>query len=181
MSAFNRAFNDLLGIEGGFSDDKHDRGGRTRFGVTEAVARANGYQGEMKDLPVEVAHKIYRAQYWDLLRLDEIAAISEAVAGELFDTAVNCGVGIAGRFLQRALNAFNRMGADYPDVTIDGVVGPMTVSAFKGFMCRRAKDSGEGVMLCALNSLQGERYIAIAEADHSQETFAFGWYRARVS
>lgn len=181
MSAFNRAFHHVLGIEGDYSDDKNDRGGKTRFGITEAVARAHGYLGEMKDLPIEVAHKIYKAQYWDLLRLDDIAALSEPIAEELFDTAVNCGVGIAGSFLQRALNAFNRLGADYPDVKADGIVGPMTVSAFKGFMYRRAKDSGEAVMLRALNSLQGARYVAIAEADHSQESFTFGWYRARVA
>lgn len=181
MTAFEKALEHVVLVEGGYSNHPADRGGKTRYGITEAVARANGYTGPMVELPLEVARAIYQAQYWDTIRLDEVAALSPAIALELFDTAVNCGVAVAGRFLQQSLNAFNRGGADYPDVTADGVVGPVTVSALKSFWYRRGKDGGETVLLRALNALQGARYVAIAERDHAQEAFTFGWFKNRVA
>lgn len=180
MTYFDTAIRSVLGIEGDYSNRANDRGGKTRFGITEAVARANGYMGSMESLPLETAETIYKRQYWDTLRLDDVAAVWPNVAFELFDTGVNCGIGTSGMFLQRALNAFNRQGHDYPDVVADGVMGPMTISALKAFAYRRGSE-GEVVMLRALNALQGARYIGIAEADHEQEENAFGWFRARVS
>ena len=43
---FERAFEKLLGHEGGFVDHPKDPGGSTRYGITQRVARANGYEGE---------------------------------------------------------------------------------------------------------------------------------------
>lgn len=174
-------------MEGRYSHRPADRGGETAYGIKEAVARANGYTGRMIDLSIEDARRIYKAQYWDILRLDAIAEISVAAAEELFDTGVNCGVGTAGQFLQRALNAFNGVQHTalegkrfYPDVKVDGVVGPLTVEAFRAFMAWRGL-AGEAVLLRALNGLQATRYIAIAEADHSQEAFTFGWFLNRIA
>lgn len=180
MSAFERALEHVFGVEGGFVDDPRDSGGATKYGITEAVARANGYVGHMRDMTPDDARRIYRAQYWDTLRLDEIATLSEPIALELFDTAVNCGIGVAGKFLQRALNALNREQADYPDVTADGVVGPMTVSALKSYLYRRGA-GGERVMLRTLNSLQGARYVELAEKRQKDEAFLFGWMANRVA
>lgn len=179
-TSFDRAFAKLLGIEGGYANDKSDRGGATRYGITEAVARANGYTGDMKALPVEWAQRIYKAQYWDTLRLDQIALMSFSIAEELFDTGVNMGIGVAARFLQTALNAFNRGGADYPDVTVDGALGPVTLHALRQFLALRKVD-GEKVMLRVLNAQQGARYIDIAKNDHEQEKFTFGWFLQRVA
>lgn len=180
MSAFDVALAEVLVLEGGYSDDPDDPGGETNHGITAAVARANGYVGSMRDIPLDVVGRIYKAQYWDTLRLDAIVLSSVGVATELFDTGVNCGIAFAGRCLQRALNAFNRGAADYPDVAVDGVVGPMTVSAFRRFLAVRG-DSGETVLLRALNAMQGEHYIALTEAVPADKRFAFGWFNQRVS
>lgn len=180
MDAFAEAFENVIGIEGGYTDDPKDSGGATRYGITERVARAHGYVGDMRNLPLGTAQAIYRAQYWDLLRLDEIARFSRRIAHELFDTAVNMGVGVAGGFLQRSLNAFNRNAADYPDVTVDNVIGPMTVSALRRLLAIRGGD-GETVILRALNSLQGARYIELAESRPKDESFAYGWMLRRVA
>ena len=79
-----------------------DKGGPTCFGITEAVARAHGYAGAMRNLPREDAATIYRRLYWLRPRFDQIAKRSSRVAAELFDTGVNMGPAVATTFLQRA-------------------------------------------------------------------------------
>lgn len=175
MTPFERALEHTLGVEGGFSNDKFDRGGATRFGITEAVARANGYQGPMDQLPPEWATRIYKSQYWDTLRLDQIADVSERLAFEMFDTGVNMGIGRSGTFLQRALNALGSS-----EIKSDGVIGPMTMASLKAFLAHRGRD-GETVLLRMLNALQATRYIEICEADQTQKRFIYGWLLQRVS
>ena len=53
MSSFDDAFKALIGSEGGYSFNPADPGGETMWGVTARVARASGYAGPMKDLPLE--------------------------------------------------------------------------------------------------------------------------------
>lgn len=178
--SFEAAFQRVVMVEGGYSNHPSDTGGETQFGITKAVARANGYAGEMREMPLATAKTIYRRQYWDTLRLDEIDQLSQKVADELFDTGVNMGVGVAGRFLQRALSAMNRQQRDYPDVPVDGVVGPMTVHSLRAFISRRGRD-GEPVMLRALNAQQGVRYLEISENRPANEDFTFGWFKNRVA
>ena len=97
----------LIDREGGYSNHPSDRGGPTKFGITEAVARAHGYSGAMRNLPREEAAVIYKRLYWIRPRFDEVAKRSEAIAAELFDTGVNMGPAVAATFLQRALSALN--------------------------------------------------------------------------
>lgn len=170
---------DMIGREGDYSDHPADRGGPTRWGVTEQVARAYGYKGDMRTLPRQTAIDIYRQRYWLQPRFDQVAAVSPALAEELFDTGVNMGQTVAAKFLQRALNALNRQGKDYPDVAADGQIGPMTIAALKGFAAKRGA-AGLKVLTRAVDALQGERYIAIAEARASQEEFLFGWLANRT-
>lgn len=180
MNAFDMAFAHTVGIEGGYSGNPLDRGGATMFGITERVARANGFVGPMRAMPLDTAKAIYRRRYWDLLRLDDVAALSVPVACELFDTGVNAGTSTAGLFLQRSLNVLNRQGRDYADLLPDGSVGPKTVAAMAAYMRKRGV-LGQRVLLTVLNCLQGAKYVEIAERDPSQEEFIFGWIANRVS
>lgn len=177
--AFDAAIADLLGVEGDFSDDPADSGGATRYGITEAVARRHGYTGSMRALPAETAKAIYRADYWDAQNLNAVAMLSRRVAWELFDTGVNCGISVAGEFLQAALNVFNRQGRDYPDLDVDGRIGNKTVEAVGAFLGLR-KAPGETVLLRALNCQQGAFYIELAERREKDERFVFGWFLQRV-
>lgn len=179
MTPFDRALQHTLGVEGGFSNDAADSGGATRFGITEVVAREFGYKGEMSALPIEFAQQVYRAKYWDLLHLDLVAALSERVAIELFDTAVNTGVAFAGKSFQRALNALNREQADYVDVAVDGLIGPATIRSLRAFLSKRGGE-GELVLFTALNCLQGSFYIELAERRAKDEKFLYGWLKNRV-
>lgn len=54
---------DVIDREGGYVDHPADRGGATRYGITQAVARAEGYTGAMRDLPRALAARIYRRHY----------------------------------------------------------------------------------------------------------------------
>lgn len=111
---FDEAFHELLGHEGGFVDHPRDPGGATRWGVTERVARAAGYKGAMQELPVEVAKAIYRAQYWDAVRADELPPVLRYA---VFDAAVNSGDKQAVKWLQRSVGASE-----------DGEIGPKTLA-----------------------------------------------------
>lgn len=170
----------LIEREGGYVDHPADRGGPTNHGITEQVARAFGYHGRMQDMPRSVAKQIYIERYWVAPGFVHINDHSAAVAEELLDTGVNMGTGVAGRFLQRALNAFNLEAKTYPDITVDGAVGRMTIAALRAFLAHRGKD-GHLVLVRALNAQQGERYLQIAEGRPSQEAFTFGWFLHRVA
>lgn len=176
---FDIAVADILDIEGDFSDDPADSGGKTRFGITEAVARRHGYTGPMRRLPAATAKEIYRTDYWDAQNLNAVAMLSYRIAWELFDTGVNMGISQAGEFLQMSLNALNRQATDYPDIDVYGAIGPATIDALTAFLKRRGKD-GETVLLRALNALQGAAYIGLAERREKDEKYVFGWFLQRV-
>lgn len=179
MNHFEDAFNHVVEVEGGYSDNPNDSGGKTNWGITEFVARANGFTGKMTDLKKADAKLIYKKQYWDISRLDDIAMISPEIAMELFDTGVNMGVTVAAKFLQRALNVLNLNASLYPDMTVDGLIGPMSVSALKLFVVKRA-GGGINAMMKALNAQQGVRYIEIAENNPKNEDFTYGWISNRL-
>ena len=104
-------------FEGGYVDDKRDPGGRTKYGITERVARKHGF--DVRNLTKGQALEIYRKDYWDVCRCDDMPL---PVAMVVFDAAVNQGPRRAGRFLQKALNRLNAR------VAVDGVIGPNTIS-----------------------------------------------------
>lgn len=172
----NRIINAIIDVEGGYVNDPNDSGGETNFGITVQVARANGYTGDMRDMPREVAFDIYAAKYWDAVRADELVELSEIVADEVVDTAVNMGAGRAIKFLQRALNVLNTQGKLYPDLTVDAAIGPATINALRGYLSSR----NELVLSRALNCLQGAFYIELAERREKDERFVYGWLRNRV-
>lgn len=175
----DQIIDDVIEREGGFCDRVGDRGGATRWGITEAVARADGYAGDMRGLPRERAAAIYRRLYWERPGLDRVAERAPKLAAELFDTGVNMGPAAAVRFLQRALNALNRKAGDYPDLVADGRAGPRTLAALDAFLRLRGP-VGEAVLVRAADALQGERYLALAERRPAAEAFLYGWLANRV-
>lgn len=126
MTAFTDAFDSLMGVEKGFWDDP--AGGPTMYGVTERVARAWGYQGDMRQLPLDAARSIAKSEYWDRFQCDQFAP---AVGYQVFDTAYNGGHPV--QWLQQAVGA-----------EVDGKLGPKTIAAV------RAADAGKVVL--AFNS-----------------------------
>jgi lysozyme family protein len=142
MTNFPTAFTRIVALEGGYSDDPRDPGGKTKFGITEAVARAHGYIGAMQALPLDVAGEIYRASYWDACRCDNLPW---PLSLYVFDAAVNQGVQPAIKMLQRSL-----------DTVQDGLIGSQTLAL-------AAKSSGwHASRFMAIRAL---RYIATRGCD----------------
>lgn len=112
---FETAFDLLITHEGGYSNHPDDPGGATMYGVTEVVARAEGYTGPMRELTLDFAKSIYRKRYWDACRCDQMP---DALRYPLFDAAVNSGPGQAIKWLQSAVG-----------VKVDGTLGPVTQQA----------------------------------------------------
>lgn len=169
----------VIDREGGYVNHPADRGGPTVYGITQAVARANGYRADLRHMPRAVAAGIYRRIYWAGPHFDAIAGKAPAIAAEMFDTGVNMGPKTAATFLQRSLNALNRGATDYADVAVDGRIGPATLAALAGFLARRG-GAGEAVLLKAMEALQGERYLRLAEARPADEAFLYGWLTNRI-
>lgn len=169
----------IIDIEGGYVDDPDDSGGETNWGITEPVAREYGYKGQMKNLSREMAFDIYKALYWEDPRYDDVAIVSEKVARKLFDIGVNAGVHRASVSFQRVLNVFNNRGTYYPDLVVDGKIGPKTLDTFSAFFARRG-NHGLEVFHESLTCLQGAFYIGLAEAREKDEKFVYGWISNRV-
>jgi lysozyme family protein len=169
----------VIGREGGYSNHPADKGGPTRWGVTQAVARANGFVGDMQAFPREQAMQIYQKIYWQKPGFDRLAALVPRIAAELFDTGVNMGPGTAIGFLVRALNALNRGESDYADLGVQGRIGDAVLAAVKAFRDRRGA-AGELVLLRAIDALQAEHYVRLAERRPANEAFLYGWLANRI-
>lgn len=179
MSMKFAVINDIINREGGYSNRADDSGGETMYGITEDVARQAGYEGEMDELPRQLAVEIYTQLYWHTLNLDTIEHMSSMLAEEIVDTAVNQGVARAGFFLQRSLNALNNLGKHFDDLVVDGHVGPASLRALGEFLALRGEE-GERILHRMLNSLQGAFYVELCERREKDEAFLYGWFRARV-
>jgi len=179
FTAILRILDTVIGVEGGYSNHPADRGGPTRWGVTEAVARRFGYKGDMRDLPRERAVEIYLGDYVYTPGFDLIHAIAPAIGEELVEAGINFGPAVPSTWLQMALNSFNNQATLYPDLKEDGKAGAMTRAALASYLAKRGPE-GLTVLLKALNCLQGARYIDLGRQRQANEAFTYGWIRARV-
>lgn len=108
---FDKAFERVIGHEGGYVNDPRDPGGETKYGISK---RAYPY-ADIKNLTLDQAKDIYLRDYWNRCHIDELP---DQVHFDMFDMAVNSGVAGAIKTIQRALG-----------VTADGAWGPNTSAA----------------------------------------------------
>jgi lysozyme family protein len=169
----------VIDAEGGYVNSPTDAGGETNFGITARTARAAGYFGLVKDMPRSLAEQIYRRDYVQAPGFDKVLAVDAQIAAELVDTGVNLGPSVPTPWLQRILNALNQRGTMYPDIDVDGRIGPATLGALTLLLQRRGVD-GARVVLRLLNSLQGVHYLELAEKRSTDEANIYGWVLNRV-
>lgn len=118
---FDQAFEATVGHEGGYVNDPRDQGGETKFGVSKRAYPDEDIRG----LTIMRARELYRRDYWDRCQCDQLPVW---IAGQVFDAAVNSGVGKAAIWLQRAVGA-----------QPDGSIGAQTIA------CARRADPGTAV------------------------------------
>jgi len=122
MTPFDTAIAFTLREEGGFSDDPHDPGGPTNYGVT--LATLTHWRGlacvadDVRLITLAETDAIYRSLYWHALRCDLLPPGVEIMT---FDFGVNAGPHESAVELQQAVGA-----------SVDGVVGPLTALAARG-------------------------------------------------
>jgi len=132
---FDKAFERLLGHEGGYTNDPRDPGGETKFGVSK-----RSYPGEdIASLTIERAKLISRRDFWGPAGCD---GVPDAVKFDLFDAAYNSGVKQAIKFLQRAVGEAE-----------DGILGPRTLQAAQSMNQYQVHARFNGARLDFLNDL----------------------------
>jgi len=175
MSRFDECFKLVLNIEGGYSDNPADKGGKTNYGITEGTLNAAYRAGlvghnDIAKLTVDEAKAIYKANYWNACKCDSIPAPLDYL---VFDAAVNHGTGGAGKLLQRSIN--HCLGTN--TVAVDGAIGPLTLNALASYLGRYKSDCTFPIeLICHVFLLERvELYNSIIAKDASQRTFIHGW------
>jgi lysozyme family protein len=112
-SNFNRCLDEVLKHEGGYVNHPRDPGGETNLGIS----RRSYPKEDIKGMTRERAAFLYRRDFWNAVRGDDLPAGLDLVA---FDAAVNSGVSRGAKWLQQALG-----------VEVDGKIGPATIEAAK--------------------------------------------------
>lgn len=195
MANFNISYAITAANEGVYDNNPNDTGGETVFGVSrnnfpswegwtivDNYAKQYGrgtsaFKQALKAdaILAELVRTWYKTNFWDKFDLDKVA--NQSLANEIFDQAVNVGVGQATKFIQRAYNAFNhnyRFGAD---LIVDGKIGPQSRAAI--VTLGNNPDYSE-VFRKALDAQQGSFYVELGLKGNSYRTFTRGWFRTRV-
>lgn len=155
---FDAAFDHVIGAEGGYTNDVHDAGGPTNWGITQAVLSEWRHKkvtaDDVKNLTKDEAKVIYLAKYWIPMRLDKVPSFLLQVL--LFDQGVNRGPVTAVKEFQKVLK-----------IEDDGLIGKDTLAAI-------AKWDERDLALEYCFDMQDD-YIAIMKAKPTQVKFIAGW------
>lgn len=173
----------LYAVEGGYTNDPSDPGGATNHGVTEKVARANGYRGDMRAFPkhcdgpaAACADKVYVRQYIAAPGYMAMIEIEPAVAKELVDTAVNMGPARENRWFRQTVNALAP--ARLPDSTAP--LGPVDIAAYRVVQATLGRTRACIAVLDGLDQRQAREYRRIAGARPASAKYLKGWLRNRI-
>lgn len=148
ITCFADSFTIVLGAEGAYSDNPADPGNATMYGITERVARAWGYQGDMRAMSLSTAQAIAKSWYWDAYQCDQF---DPRIGFNVFDAAYNGGH--PAQWLQAAAG-----------VTQDGRIGAITIAAVRALNPAQIIAQFNASRLTYYTSLAGE-----------WPTFGAGW------
>jgi lysozyme family protein len=164
---FNEAFDELIGIEGGYVNHSNDPGGATNWGITQRVCDEHFPDQDVKDLTLSQAKSIYWDDYWTKMNLDQLE--SKVLALELFEMGVNIGTARAIIFAQKACN-FLAGSKGRNTIAVDGVLGPRT----KAELCFWTKNNLKAIYR-AINGLQFMHYYKLVTETEWAYPFGAGW------
>lgn len=164
-NVYERTMKHIFTWEGGYVDHPNDPGGATNFGITRKVlAQWRGKPSlpkqAVKDLTVQEAAEIYKANYWNKILGDDLPP---SIAFLMMDAAVNSGPGRAVKTLQRSVGALGKR------IKVDGAIGPNTL--------RAVRSVDEEKLLNEFVVRRGVFYGGL----RTFTTFGLGWARRLVS
>jgi lysozyme family protein len=152
---YDKCLETILHHEGGYVNHPKDPGGETNLGVTKRVYDEWGGNKNMKDLLVEDVAPIYRKNYWDRMKCDDLPKGLDLC---VFDFGVNAGTGRSAKYLQKMIGT-----------TVDGGIGPNTLKAVWNYV---DEVGAEGAVKNFQEARQG-----YYERLKTFETFGRGWTR----
>ena len=145
----------ILHHEGGYVNHPKDPGGETNLGVTKRVYEDFGGTKDMKDLTREDVEPIYKKNYWDRVKGDDLPAGLDLC---VFDFGVNAGTGRAAKYLQTLIGT-----------VADGGIGPNTLKTLDAYV-------NENGIKTTIENYQAERQ-KYYESLSTFDTFGKGWTR----
>lgn len=156
---FDKAFQALIGHEGGYTNNPKDRGNWTSGKINVGTLKGTKYgisamaypSVDIRNLTLRNAKEIYHRDYWQPARCDELP---EIVRFDMFDMAVNSGLRAAIKILQKAVNAMP-----------DGIFGEITMSQVRKYDPQLLD-----------KRINGQRLLYIADIG-TFPTFGKGWVR----
>lgn len=152
----------VLDIEGGFVNDPVDPGGATNMGITQKIynlflSKEHKPERSVKSIEPKEVEYIYYNYFWLPSKCNELPDMIDVFH---FDTAVNCGNGMAAKILQTALNANEK-------IKVDGIIGKITLDAIKKYTIPE--------LLACYNVAREIYYEIIIEKNQSLKKFEKGW------
>ena len=145
----------ILHHEGGYVNHPKDPGGETNLGVTKRVYEDFGGTKDMKDLTREDVEPIYKKNYWDRVKGDQLPAGLDLC---VFDFGVNAGTGRAAKYLQTLIGT-----------VADGGIGPNTLKTLDSYIQKNGVEN-------TIKSYQADRQKFYESLD-TFATFGKGWTR----
>lgn len=168
-AVFRRALGFVFRNEGGFVDDPVDRGGMTKYGITQRTYPRE----DIAAVTRERAAWLYYRDFWLEPRIPLIVDAHPAavqVAVKVFDFGVNAGPPRSITALQAALNGI-RIGTGRKELLSDGKLGPKTAAGVASELTAR----GDNALLAQFCGHQWDHYERIARARPDQRRFSAGW------
>lgn len=194
MADFNIAYAPLKQFEGGWTNDPNDRGGETYAGIArnffpgwkgwaivDEYKRKYGASSSRLNRPLaanaelqEMVAGWYKKEWWDRMGL---GTLSQPLANEIFEQAVNLGKAGSGKKVQTICNAYNYGPGGtqfFKDLAVDGAIGPKTLEALSILVRKKTDDKS---LVHALNCMQGAHYLELAARKPSQRKYTVGWMK----
>lgn len=161
-ASFDVAVEFTLKNEGGYSDDPHDSGGATNFGITENdLAQYLGRPAtvqEVKEMSIDTAKAIYKRNYW----ISGFEGLFQGAATAIFDFGVLHGPTTARTLAQSTANVHGGV----PHLLIDGQIGPQTQAAINAM---------GAPFVAYYASAMRNVFVSIVANNPSQGIFLKGW------
>lgn len=152
MAFFKIAASNTIGIEGGYSNHPNDYGGETNFGISK-----RSYPNlDIKNLTRDDAITIYKRDFWDRYRIEEIK--NQEIANYIFDMLININPIKVGNIVQKALG-----------IKVDGIIGSKTIFEINS--------SNTIILFFNLRLNRIKHYNELAASDESQLPNLVGWIR----